>query len=117
MHPFIRIWRYTEGQANDGNYNKTDDLLFRFLVNTSQGSGDSKLGIPSLKNDDGTARVFDFLNTGGISLALRRSLPGALDGVRCRARSVTTRFDDSGAPDQLQTWGDIPVPTKLTEIK
>ena len=26
-------------------------------------------------------------------------------------------LDDSGAPDQLQTWGDIPVPAKLTEIK
>lgn len=114
--PFIRIWRYTEGQANDGNYNKTDDLLFRFLVNTSQGSGDSKLGIPSLKNDDGTARVFDFLNTGGISQPFDDPCPVPWTGPMPRPVGYYT-LDDSGAPDQFKTWGDIPVPTKLTEIK
>ncbi|WP_064975407.1 Ig-like domain-containing protein [Alistipes provencensis] len=114
--PFIRIWRYTEGQANDGNYNKTDDLLFRFLVNTSQGSGDSKLGIPSLKNDDGTARVFDFLNTGGITQPFDDPCPVPWTGPMPRPVGYYT-LDDSGAPAQLKTWGDIPVPTKLTEIK
>lgn len=114
--PFIRIWRYKEGQANDGDYNKTDDLLFRFLVNTSQGSGDSKFGIPSLKNDDGTAKVFNFLNTGGITQPFDDPCPVPWTGPMPRPVGYYT-LDDSGAPNQLQTWGDIPVPTKLTEIK
>lgn len=113
--PFIRIWRYEEGQPNDTNFDKTSTLLFRFLVNTSQGSGDSQLGIPSLKNDDGTARVFSFLNTDGITMPFEDPCPTPWTGPMPRPVGYYT-LDDNGAPDQFKTWGDIPVPTTLTEI-
>lgn len=68
------------------------------------------------KNDDGTARVFDFLNTGGISQPFDDPCPVPWTGPMPRPVGYYT-LDDSGAPDQFKTWGDIPVPTKLTEIK
>ena len=113
--PFVRIWRYTEGQANDKNYNKSNDLLFRFLINTSQKSGDSSLGIPSLQNGDGTARVFEFANPNGISKPYNDPCPVPWTGPMPRPIGYYT-LDDNGAPDELKSWGDIPVPTRLNEI-
>ena len=114
--PYVRIWRYTEGQANDKNYDKTNDLLFRFLINTSKGSGDSSLGIPSLQNADGTARVFDFHNVNGIAQPFNDPCPVPWTGPMPRPVGYYL-LDDNGAPDQFKSWGDIPVPTKLNEIR
>ena len=113
---FVRVWRYVEGQSNDKNTNKSENLLLRFAVHTTDSKANPSLGNPSLKNDDGTARVFDFLNTGGISQPFDDPCPVPWTGPMPRPVGYYT-LDDSGAPDQFKTWGDIPVPTKLTEIK
>ena len=113
---FVRVWRYVEGQSNDKNTNKSENLLLRFAVHTTDSKANPSLGNPSLKNDDGTAQVFDFLNTGGISQPFDDPCPVPWTGPMPRPVGYYT-LDDSGAPDQFKTWGDIPVPTKLTEIK
>lgn len=113
---FVRVWRYVEGQSNDKNTNKSENLLLRFAVHTTNSKHNDDIGNPSLKNSDGTARVFNFLNTGGISQPFDDPCPVPWTGPMPRPVGYYT-LDDSGAPAQLKTWGDIPVPTKLTEIK
>ena len=113
---FVRVWRYVEGQSNDKNTNKSENLLLRFAVHTTNSKHNDDIGNPSLKNSDGTARVFNFLNTGGISQPFDDPCPVPWTGPMPHPVGYYT-LDDSGAPAQLKTWGDIPVPTKLTEIK
>lgn len=113
---FVRVWRYVEGQSNDKNTNKSENLLLRFAVHTTNSKHNDDIGNPSLKNSDGTARVFNFLNTGGISQPFDDPCPVPWTGPMPRPVGYYT-LDDSGAPAQLKTWGDIPVPTKLTEIE
>lgn len=113
---FVRVWRYTEGQANSSSQSKSSDLLFRFSVHTTDSKANAGYGNPSLKNDDGTARVFNFLNTDGIAQPFDDPCPMPWTGPMPRPVGYYT-LDDSGAPEQLTTWGNIPVPAKLTEIK
>lgn len=113
---FVRVWRYVEGQANSSSQSKSANLLFRFAVHTTDSKANPGYGNPSLKNDDGTARVFDFLSPDGIALPFDDPCPVPWTGPMPRPVGYYT-LDDSGAPDQFRTWGDIPVPAKLTEIR
>lgn len=113
---FVRVWRYVEGQANASSQSKSADLLFRFSVHTTDSKANANYGNPSLKNDDGTAKVFNFLNTDGIAKPFDDPCPMPWTGPMPRPVGYYT-LDDSGAPDRLTDWGDIPVPTKLTQIR
>lgn len=113
---FVRVWRYVEGKPNNGDNSKSDDFLFRFSVHTTDSKAAPEQGNLSIKNPDGTAKVFNFLNAGGIPEHFDDPCPMPWTGPMPRPVGYYT-LDDSGAPDQLKTWGDIPVPTKLTEIK
>lgn len=94
---------------------KSSNLLFRFTVHTTDSKANVNYGNLSLKNDDGTAKVFNSLNVGGIALPFDDPCPTPWTGPMPRPVGYYT-LDDSGAPDQFTTWGDIPVPTTLTEI-
>lgn len=113
---FVRVWRYVEGQANSSTQNKASNLLFRFAVHTTDSKANVSYGNPSLKNADGTARVFDFLNKEGIAKPFDDPCPVPWTGPMPRPVGYYT-LDDSGAPDTFATWGDIPVPTHLTELR
>ncbi|HIY69702.1 MAG TPA: Ig-like domain-containing protein [Candidatus Alistipes intestinigallinarum] len=112
---FVRVWRYVEGEANSSEQSKSSNLLFRFTVHTTDSKANVNYGNPSLKNDDGTAKVFNFLNVAGIALPFDDPCPTPWTGPMPRPVGYYT-LDDNGAPDQFTTWGDIPVPTTLTEI-
>lgn len=112
---FVRVWRYVEGVANSSTQSKSDNLLFRFTVHTTDSKANVNYGNPSLKNEDGTAKVFNFLNVSGIAKPFEDPCPTPWTGPMPRPVGYYT-LDDNGDPDQFTTWGDIPVPTTLTEI-
>ena len=111
----VRVWRYVEGQANDAVQSKSDNLLFRFEVHTTDSKANANYGNPSIKNADGTAKVFNFLNTGGIPESFADPCPVPWTGPMPQPVGYYT-LDDTGAPAQFQSWGDIPVPAALNEV-
>lgn len=111
---YVRVWRYVPGQANSSTVSKGNNLLMRFAVHTTDAKANAAMGNPSLKNDDGTARVYGHLNTAGIAQPYADPCPVPWTGPMPRPVGYYT-LDDNGDPAALQSWGDIPVPTSLVE--
>ena len=60
---------------------KSSNLLFRFTVHTTDSKANVNYGNLSLKNDDGTAKVFNSLNVGGIALPFDDPCPTPWTGA------------------------------------
>lgn len=111
---YVRVYKYVDGKANSSTQSKT--LLFRASVLTDQGDGKSvQYGGVALKNSDGTGTVFKAVNLNGIPKAFADPCPAKWAGPM-PAPGEYWELNDDGSPSGVRkTWGDIPVPSSITE--
>ena len=73
-------------------------------------------GNPSLKNADGTGKVFNALNLDGLPDPAIDPTPEKWTGPMPH-QGVWYELNADGTPGEARTWGNIPEPTTLTEYK
>lgn len=109
---FVRVYRYDPGKANSSTQSKT--MLFRCVVYTIYKNNpdyDNTL----VTNADGSVAVFRFLNTEGIPDKFPDPCPANWTGPMPKPGVYWPLNDDGSPKGTTATWGDIPVPTALTE--
>lgn len=109
---FVRVYRYDPGKANSSTQSKT--MLFRCVVYTIY-KNSPDYGNTLVTNADGSVAVFRFLNTEGIPDKFPDPCPANWTGPMPKPGVYWPLNDDGSPKGTTATWGDIPVPTALTE--
>ncbi|MBR5702623.1 MAG: Ig-like domain-containing protein [Bacteroidales bacterium] len=109
---FVRVYRYDPGKANSSTQSKT--MLFRCVVYTIY-KNNPDYGNTLVTNADGSVAVFRFLNTEGIPDKFPDPCPANWTGPMPKPGVYWPLNDDGSPKGTTATWGDIPVPTALTE--
>lgn len=111
---YVRVFKYVPGGANNGDNSKI--LLFRFSVLTTyKDNPDYFSFLSNLKNEDGTAKVFAPVNVDGIPNPLDDPCPAHWTGPSPVPGTYWPLNDDGTPTGETRTWGDIPVPSAITE--
>ncbi|MGN0188406.1 MAG: Ig-like domain-containing protein [Candidatus Cryptobacteroides sp.] len=111
---YVRVYKYKPGQANSSSQSKT--VLLRFTVHTTYKDNSSYGNLLSnIKNEDGTAKVFAPINVDGIPNPFNDPCPAHWTGPMPVPGTYWPLNEDGTPTGETKTWGDIPVPSAITE--
>lgn len=112
--PVFFIFRYDPSVPNNTSVSKKDLHLGTFVIHVNSGTNGVASGNPSMKNEDGSGKVFNVLNPDGLPDKGDDPTPAKWTGPMPH-QGVWYILNDDGTPGEARTWGNIPEPTELTE--
>lgn len=110
------LYRYDPDAPNNTDTAKWSYYMGVIMLHGNAGKDYAKYDNPNMKIDDNIGLVYNFVNTDGLPKARTDKTPEEWDGPM-PTPGVWYTLKEDGTPDKAQTWGDIPVPDKITSVK